>query len=210
MRTRPASTVNWSKRHSSSWYRVQHVAAGEKGLRRNDAVDSTDRAAGGRAGRAPAGCGRQWSITSIRRWRSMTITPQRFDSIIAFCWRTSRPISRGSSEKICFLILRVKYHEKINRAMSSRTAAIKISDHFSQSNSVEIAGEVADGDDTESLALRHQRWRILLRSETPRPPLRMVVMDFLPVPPGRRRRPVGCRPTPDGRNETDELPDGRR
>ncbi len=33
----------------------------------------------------------------------------------------------------------------------------------------------------------------------------MVVMDFLPVPHGCRRRPVGCQPTPDGRNETDEL-----
>ena len=37
--------------------------------------------------------------------------PSKIDSIIAFCWRTSRPISRGSSEKICFLILRVKYRE---------------------------------------------------------------------------------------------------
>lgn len=51
--------------------------------------------------------------------------------------------------KICFLMLRVKYREKINRAMSSRTAAIKNIDHFSQSNAVEIAGEVADGDNTD-------------------------------------------------------------
>lgn len=67
-----------------------------------------------------------WFIILICCWWLMMIIFLKIDFIIVFCWWISRLIFCGLSEKICFLILWVKYQEKINRVMSSRMVVIKI------------------------------------------------------------------------------------
>ncbi len=120
----------------------------KKGLRRNDAVDRlTAQLAGGLAEPQQAAGGMVYHLN----------TPLAIDDDHPLKDRLHHRLLLANQQanfprlerKICFLMLRVKYQEKINRGDEQQDGGDKNIDHFSQSNAVEIAGEVADGDNTD-------------------------------------------------------------
>jgi hypothetical protein len=119
----------------------------------------------------------------------MAITPSYKDSIIAFCWRTSRPISRGSRRRSASYAAGKEPGEDKQGDQQQHGGNQNI-DHFTDGNGVEVAGEIAHGNNAHHLSGIVEDGA-LLRSEMPSPPLRMVVVLF-PAARLRYRRHQRC------------------
>ncbi len=155
----------------------EHVAAGEKGLRRNDAVDRLTAQLAGRLAEPQQAAGGMVYHLNTPLAIDVTITPSKIDSIIAFLLANQQANFPRLERKNLLLDAAGKVPGEDKQGDEQQDGGDKNIDHFSQSNAVEIAGEVADGDNTDHSPCVINDGRFAAQ-RTPRPPLRMVVMDF--------------------------------